>query len=201
MKLCATEKCLRPVHAKGLCKTCYSKLYVQTHREQHRKRGRTWAKKNREKDLAARRANYAANPELRERRYAREKAKRSANPERVAVKGHYDAIHAVKRCPTYTGMPFFKDWSPKTGGSYDAGAQWIIENIGRRPGSGTEYHLHIVDRKIGFMPGNLQWVPREKHAQEEMINKLLLENQNLRQQLKYQFPTVSPLRAPQPLSE
>jgi hypothetical protein len=184
MNLCATEKCPRIAKAKGLCKSCYSKLYFQTHREQHRKRGRAWEKKNKKQILANRREKYAADPALRQRRYAREKASRLAHPERLSVKGHYDCIHANERCPTYVGMPFFDGWSPKTGGSYEAGAQWIINNLGPRPGTGKEYHLHIVDRAIGFMPGNLQWVPRERHKQEEMINKLLLENQHLKEMLK-----------------
>jgi hypothetical protein len=76
------------------------------------------------------------------------------------------------------GLPFCPAWNPRCGGSFLAGAQWIIENLGRRPNN--RHHLHIVDRHLGFVPNNLVWVPKEKHVQEEMLNRLLLENQNLR---------------------
>jgi hypothetical protein len=78
-------------------------------------------------------------------------------------------------------MPFADLWNPHRGGSFAVGAQWIIENLGRRPNK--QYELHIVDRQLGFIPGNLQWVPRSKHKQEELIARLLLENQNLKKEL------------------
>lgn len=77
-------------------------------------------------------------------------------------------------------MPYYDGWNPNKGGSLAAGAQWIIDNLGHRPGSGKEYHLHIVDRRIGFMPGNLQWIPCTEHKQQELIPRLMLEIQQLR---------------------
>lgn len=77
-------------------------------------------------------------------------------------------------------MPFFEAWNPDTGGSFKVGAAWIIENIGPRPAE--PYELHIINRRLGFMPGNLAWVPQDRHQQEELINRLLLENQNLRKE-------------------
>jgi hypothetical protein len=75
-------------------------------------------------------------------------------------------------------MPFFDGWNPDKGGSINAGEKWILENLGKRPSK--RHDLHIVDRRLGFVPENLAWVPKEKHMQEELIHKLLLENQNLR---------------------
>jgi hypothetical protein len=75
-------------------------------------------------------------------------------------------------------MPFCVDWDPNQGGSFAAGARWIIANLGRRPGA--TYQLHVVDRGLGFVPENLQWVPRDIHKQFEMIARLLLENQNFK---------------------
>ncbi|MGH2508387.1 MAG: hypothetical protein ACRDHZ_13460 [Ktedonobacteraceae bacterium] len=95
-------------------------------------------------------------------------------PERNTVRCHHRLIFQLRR-PTYAGMPFFDNWNPDKGGSFNAGAQWIIENLGHRPAG--NYQLHIVDRRAGFTPGNLEWVPREKHRQSEMIDRLLLEIQ------------------------
>lgn len=102
---------------------------------------------------------------------------RRLNPIYTTVANHYRSILAGKN-PAYSGMPFFGAWNPKAGGSFDAGVKWIGDNLGPRPN--RNFQLHIVDRRPGFVPGNLQWVPRDKHIQEEMVNRLLLENQNLR---------------------
>jgi len=75
-------------------------------------------------------------------------------------------------------MPFFDAWNPEKGGEFRLGAQWILANLGPRPDK--KYHLHIVNRALGFVPGNLQWVPSDHHRQEELINHLLLENQQLK---------------------
>ena len=101
----------------------------------------------------------------------------AANVERESVRGHHYFICRQQKSG-YAGMPFFDGWNPDRGGSFNAGAQWIIEALGQRPGK--RYELHIVDRRLGFVPNNLQWVPKERHYQEELINRLLLENQNLR---------------------
>lgn len=100
--------------------------------------------------------------------------------ERRTVFHHLHFIR--KEVSTYAGMPFCAFWDPKKGGSYKAGEDWIVNNIGRRPAKG--YDLHIVDRQIGFMPGNLQWVPRDHHRRKELINQLLVRVQVLEKRLQ-----------------
>lgn len=195
MKLCATENCGRP--GKG-CRLCY-KCYYIANRDKKRVQAVARYHKNPEKMRAYALARYHKDLEKGRayvRTYKREhpnkeykKAMYKKSVEHASVYSHWVLIYRskAKSRRRYEGMPFCDDWNPKTGGSYAAGARWIIENLGRRPGTNREYQLHIVNRAIGFMPGNLQWVPQEKHRQEEMINKLLLENQNLRQQLSVQL--------------
>ena len=97
------------------------------------------------------------------------------------VAAHFHSIRREES--TYKGMPFCDAWNPYTGGSFLAGESWIIENLGKRPPDG-KWQLHIIDRTVGFMPGNLRWVPRDKHKQEELIAQVLLENQNLRNEIE-----------------
>jgi len=85
---------------------------------------------------------------------------------------------------TYKDMPIFAAWDTKRGGSPAAAEKWICHNIGRRPKDGIKYQLHIVDRTLGFVPNNLRWVPADKHKREELVTRLLLENQNLRAELQ-----------------
>lgn len=175
MKICIAEKCEKHVYQSSLCRHHY---HIK-HRKRINAAQRAWAKNHPKNIRKHNRNQYIKN---REKMNAHSRAWSKAHAERVSVISHHHAIFSPKnvRHANYKGMPFFDDWNPDMCGSFRAGAQWIINNIGRRPGSGKEYHLHIVDRKIGFVPGNLQWVPRERHQQEEMIAKLLLENQDLR---------------------
>ena len=105
-------------------------------------------------------------------------------PEYATVCDHHYAIKKSYVNPafkSYKNVPFYDGWNPDKGGTFMTGMLWIIENLEvRKPGD----HLHIIDRKIGFMPGNLVWVPRSGHKQEEMINKLLLENSKLKKKLQ-----------------
>ena len=110
---------------------------------------------------------------------ANQRVKRELAVEYAAIANHWHFIQ--NEVSTYAGMPFFDGWTPARGGSYRAGAYWIAENLGRRPAA--DYQLHIVDRSLGFVPGNLVWVPQDKHKREEMIYKLLLEVQTLRNSL------------------
>lgn len=103
----------------------------------------------------------------------------STTPEYKTVQGHFHHIFTdVSHRPWYKDMPFCDDWNPQKGGSFASGAKWLIENIGKKPEG--KWELHIIDKKTGFVPGNLSWVPKENHKQEEMIAKLLLENQRLK---------------------
>lgn len=101
---------------------------------------------------------------------------------RILVRGHLVATRDEKN-NSYRNMPFYEKWNPQKGGSYVAAEKWILENIGPRPKDG-KYHLHVVDRRVGFMPGNLSWIPVGAHKREELLNKVLLENQQLRERLK-----------------
>ena len=56
-------------------------------------------------------------------------------------------------------MDFFPEWNPDKGGSYKAGAVWIIENLGPRPNGAS---LHMIDRDQGFVPDNLMWLVSKK---------------------------------------
>ena len=81
-------------------------------------------------------------------------------PEYATVASHFKSIFGHNPSDkSYWGMPFFDGWNPNKGGSYQAGAKWIIENLGEKPG--PEYSLDIIKHEIGFMPGNMRWVGRE----------------------------------------
>lgn len=99
--------------------------------------------------------------------------------------------HINRGSRAYAGMPFWDGWNPKNGGSIRAGVVWVLHNLGPRPEG--RWELHIIDRRLGFVPDNLCWVPKEKHKSEEMIAVLLLrlsqlqlENQSLRTALTMQ---------------
>lgn len=194
-EVCQIENCSRPRSAKGLCRSHYDHQWLRAKPERHERqkernrkwnaankaitqeRSKKWYKENKELVLARERDRRLANPE---EGNARSRIWHAANPERVSVRSHYNAIFGL-RDSGYRGMPFWEEWSPHNGGSFAVGAQWVIENLGHRPDK--NYQLHVVDRALGFVPGNLQWVPRDKHKQSEMIARLLLENQNLKKEL------------------
>ena len=89
---------------------------------------------------------------------------------------------------SYKDMPVFAAWDTAEGGSPLMAEKWILENLGKRPNDGQRWDLHIVDRSLGLVPGNLRWLPRNKHKQEELIAKLMLENQNLRRIIGLEIP-------------
>jgi len=159
-QICRTEHCLKPIHAKGLCYNCYRRAWYAADIVHQRIRQKKSRKRNRAKNVA------------------RSKQWNRQHPEYGAVTSHFRVICRTKN-PNYFGIPFFDAWNPDREGSIKTGEQWILNNLGPRPSS--THQLHIVDRKLGFVPNNLQWVPRERHKQEEMIAKLLRENQQLRQ--------------------
>lgn len=92
------------------------------------------------------------------------------------VNSHFQSIresHKPKNA-TYANMPIHPAWEENP----SLAAEWIATNLGPRPAD--DYQLHIIDRPIGFMLGNLAWVPRGGHKQDELVNRLLIENQQLR---------------------
>lgn len=107
-----------------------------------------------------------------------------ARPEYFTVANHRRIIFNLKdkNHRFYHNMPFFTKWDPAKGGSTGAGEKWILKHLGRRPSK--RYHLHIINRRLGFIPGNLAWVPLDKHQKEELIPKLLLEIQKLRAEIQ-----------------
>ncbi len=119
----------------------------------------------------------AANPKV-------VRLKSSGTPEYYTVATHRQSIRTAYKSKnaTYQDMPFCEAWDPDRGGSYIAGAKWIVENLGKRPS--RDYELHIVDRRLGFVPGNLAWVPRADHKREEMLTKLLIENLQLKNRIR-----------------
>lgn len=102
-------------------------------------------------------------------------AKRMRTPEYQAVASHLKYIRAGKA--SYIGMPFYDAWNPQFGGSVVVGERWIIEHIGYKP-AGCD--CHIIDRRIGFVPGNLCWIPKASHRRAEMLERTLIQAENLR---------------------
>src|SRR6266571_8902933 len=71
---------------------------------------------------------------------AKEQRKRAAHKsQQVAYRTVYHHWYFVFKSQdeNYKGMPFFDDWNPDKGGSFRAGAEWIIATIGKRPESAT----------------------------------------------------------------
>jgi hypothetical protein len=66
-------------------------------------------------------------------------------------------------------MPFYDEWNPDKGGSYQAGADWIIANIGKRPEGCT---IDVIKHELGFVPGNLRWAPPKGQAANKMYKRL-----------------------------
>jgi endogenous inhibitor of DNA gyrase (YacG/DUF329 family) len=79
---------------------------------------------------------------------------------------------------TYKGMPFFDGWNPKKGGSFRAGANWILENLGRRPKGTT---LHIIDHEKGFTPNNLEWTHPRKQSNQQMFKIIAQQRHRIKE--------------------
>lgn len=102
-------------------------------------------------------------------------------PEYKTIQSHYDGIrkpYGRHRC--YKNMPFFDGWNPRKGGSWYAGFQWILKNLGRRP-KGTS--LHIINHAKGFVPGNLEWTHPQKQSNQQMF-KIIAQQQHEIKKLK-----------------
>jgi hypothetical protein len=103
--------------------------------------------------------------------------RRKENPEWFSVMNHWHLIlgNRSKNNPSYVGMPFCDEWNPKKGGSFVAGSDWIIKNLGKRPEGCS---LHIVDHQKGFVPGNLEWASLKRQNAEQMFK--IIANQRHR---------------------
>jgi hypothetical protein len=184
--ICKIDGCERPIFIEKwmLCTLHYGRMMYKRHAQRRRSEKQTLYNQDPEKFRTKSKIWRAENRTESRTRTVRWRKK---NPIYVTVTNHYNSIRAGKN-PTYRDMIFFTGWDPKQGGSFADGTKWIQDNIGLRPS--RTHHLHIVDRRLGFVPGNLAWVPRDKHQQQEMIPRLLLEIQNLHAELEtFRRPT------------
>jgi hypothetical protein len=166
----------------------YEAAYREKNREHIKVRGREYYAANREHILARVKDYRASN---KERVNARSKKYYEANKERVdavsqiyreahrefeSVRSHHYHIFNPKATAhkNYEGMPFYDGWNPAKGGSLQAGEDWIIKNIGKRPDGTT---LHIVDHVQGFVPGNLEWTHQKKQTHQQMC-KIIAQQRN-----------------------
>jgi hypothetical protein len=103
-----------------------------------------------------------------------------------SVKNHFKWIydpHNPKRYHGYKGMPAYEPWNPLTGGqaALIRAVREILAEIGNKPGK--DYHLHVVDKRIGFWPGNLIWIPIVEHKRAELLNQVIKENAFLKKKI------------------
>jgi hypothetical protein len=180
--MCSAGGCLKPAKTRSLCQHHYDEV-------RRPDRVKRWAETLKESSKIQINAGLCVrykcpnSPLPAHRMCEKHRIQRmsSHTPELSTVSTHIRLIH--RNVSTYASMPFFDEWDPKHGGSYRAGEDWIVRHIGRRPAKG--YDLHIVDRSIGFMPGNLEWVPRDMHRRKEFINQLLLRVHTLENRLRF----------------
>ena|ERR1700676_1805723 len=105
--------------------------------------------------------------------------------EYIAVSSHHYSIFKSKQLSqkNYKGMVFFDSWNPDKGGSFQAGAEWIISNLGKRP---EDTSLHIIDHSLGFVPGNLEWTHPRKQTNQQMF-KIIAQQHHEIKSLKEQI--------------
>jgi hypothetical protein len=122
------------------------------------------------------------------------KAYNDGNKEERSVGSHHRRIFGTEKnhpLKNYEGMSFEDTWNPKKGGSFRAGGDWIIANLGRKPEGCS---LHVIDHAKGFVAGNLEWTHPVKQSAEQMfkiiarqrheIKELQIENQKLRAEIQ-----------------
>jgi hypothetical protein len=119
---------------------------------------------------ACRNANFAAH----------HKAYNALKAELTSVRSHHHSIFKSldRSCRTYKGMPFCDGWNPDKGGSFKAGSEWIITNIGKRPEGCS---LHIVDHEMGFVPDNLEWAYPQKQSAQQMFKIIADQKHRIRE--------------------
>lgn len=94
----------------------------------------------------------------------------SKPPEYVTIISHIHNIlnPRARQYKFYRGMPVYKEWNFRRGGSPIKGYYWLIENLGKKPGPG--WSLDIIMHSAGFVPGNLRWVPPASSLQSKNQN-------------------------------
>lgn len=102
---------------------------------------------------------------------------RNAHKERSSIRSHHYAIFKERR-PSYKGMKFYDGWNPNKGGSYKAGEDWIIKNLGRYPRGCS---LHIIEHEKGFVPGNLEWTYPRKQSNQQMYKIIAQQKHRVKQ--------------------
>ena len=105
-----------------------------------------------------------------------------SHPIAASLRNHHRYIFRLKT-KWYVDMPFYDAWNYDKGGSFIEGENCLLKEIGPKPGK--FYDLHVVDKSVGIMPGNLVWVPRDRHKREELVFKQALEIKQLRERIKY----------------
>lgn len=99
--------------------------------------------------------------------------------EYIVVSSHHYSIFKSKQLSqkNYKGMPFFDGWNPDKGGSFQAGADWIIEILGKRPNGAT---LHIINHELGFVPDNLEWTHPRKQCNQQMFKIIAQQHHEIK---------------------
>jgi hypothetical protein len=122
----------------------YQAEYRKTHRKKSRRYSKKYYRDNKEKakihNAAYHKAHKKEENARRRRHHHNNKTKslktqrnwRKRSVERITIVSHYYAIFSTKsfKHKNYKGMPFFDEWNPDKGGSFDGGAEWIIKNLG-----------------------------------------------------------------------
>lgn len=92
-------------------------------------------------------------------------------PEYATVRNHWKNIFDSNdsRHRSYKNIKFYDGWNPDKGGSFIAGMDWIIKNIG--PKINRHYELHVIKSKkypYGFFgPGGVVWRNKmDRHDQD-----------------------------------
>jgi hypothetical protein len=157
------------------------RTYNSTQKEEMKAYQAAWYKAHRKEVLASSGAYYDAHRE-------EILIYRSTHKEIATVRSHYKFIFKCKSpCSrSYKGMSFYDGWNPDKGGSYKAGGEWIIENIGKCPENSS---LHIIHHDIGFMPGNLEWTYPKKQNNQQMY-KIIAQQRHQIRNLKRQLIEV-----------
>ena len=128
-------------------------------------------------------AEQITKPEFRAALAKKSKKWNEENKEHASVRSHHYNIFKSTdpKLRTYKGMPFFDAWNPDKGGSFKAGGDWIIANLGKRPEG--KVSLDVIHHEIGFVPGNLRWSERKGQNSNQMhkiIAQLKHENNRLK---------------------